>query len=96
MISKTLEEKEALKSAKAAFKKGRQMEKIRREERKRTDDEWVELKPAEILDDDYPVHWDYFYDVGGKIIRSDIKGTVRDLKKLHNVSIVRRVDFGTI
>lgn len=32
------------------------------------------------LEDDYPVYWDYFYVCDGKVIRSDIQGTVRQLK----------------
>lgn len=34
-----------------------------------------------ILPDDYPVHWDYLYVCDGKVTRSDIMGTVRDLKR---------------
>lgn len=33
------------------------------------------------LSDDYPVFWDYLYVCDGKVIRSDIQGTVRDLKR---------------
>lgn len=33
------------------------------------------------LSDDYPVYWDYLYVCDGKVIRSDIQGTVRDLKR---------------
>jgi hypothetical protein len=33
------------------------------------------------LSDDYPVYWDYLYVCDGKVIRSDIKGTVADLKR---------------
>ena len=34
-----------------------------------------------ILEDDFPVHWDYVYVVDGKVTTSDIKGTVADLKR---------------
>lgn len=34
-----------------------------------------------ILDDDYPVFWDYLYVCDGKVIRSDIQGNVKDLKR---------------
>jgi len=34
-----------------------------------------------VLDNDYPVYWDYIYVADGKVIRSDIQGTVRDLKR---------------
>lgn len=33
------------------------------------------------LPNDYPVHWDYLYVADGKVIRSDIQGTVADLKR---------------
>lgn len=33
------------------------------------------------LDSDYPVYWDYLYVVDGKVIKSDIQGTVADLKR---------------
>lgn len=39
-------------------------------------------KPHEdILDDDFKVHWDYLYVADGKVIRSDIRGTVADLRR---------------
>lgn len=34
-----------------------------------------------ILENDYPVYWDYLYVCDGKVIRSDIQGTVLDLKR---------------
>lgn len=34
-----------------------------------------------VLADDYPVHWDYVYVADNKLIVSNIKGTVRDLKR---------------
>lgn len=33
-----------------------------------------------ILEDDYPVFWDYLYVADGKVVRSDVKGTVADLR----------------
>jgi hypothetical protein len=39
------------------------------------------LKNEKILPDNYPVYWDYCYICDGKVIRSDIQGTVADLKK---------------
>lgn len=33
-----------------------------------------------VVPDNYPVHWDYYYVADGKVIRSDIEGTVRELK----------------
>lgn len=34
-----------------------------------------------ILDDDYPVYGNYLYVCDGKVIRSDVFGTVADLKR---------------
>lgn len=34
-----------------------------------------------VLDDDYPVYMDYLYVCDGKVIRSDVEGTVKDLKR---------------
>ena len=34
-----------------------------------------------VLEDDYPVRFDYLYVADGKVIRSDIQGTVMDLKR---------------
>jgi len=36
---------------------------------------------GEELDDNYPVYWDYVYVVDENIIRSDIQGTILDLKR---------------
>lgn len=33
------------------------------------------------LKNDYPVYWDYLYVCDGKVIRSNVKGTVADLKR---------------
>jgi hypothetical protein len=33
------------------------------------------------LENDYPVYWDYLYVCDGKVIKSDIQGTVADLKR---------------
>lgn len=40
----------------------------------------IELN-EQILEDNYPVYCDYLYVCDGKIIRSDITGTVDDLKR---------------
>jgi len=48
------------------------------------------LESESILDDDYPVNWDYIYIADNKIVRSDIKGTVLDLKKYLKVKEIRR------
>jgi len=46
-----------------------------------------------VLDDDYPVFWDYAYVCDGVPSLSPIKGTVRELKRALSVSEVRRYDF---
>jgi hypothetical protein len=33
------------------------------------------------LENDYPVYWDYLYVCDGKVVKSDIQGTVADLKR---------------
>lgn len=33
------------------------------------------------LPNDYPVYWDYLYVCDGKVVKSDIQGTVADLKR---------------
>ena len=43
-----------------------------------------------ILADDYPVHASYWYVVDGKPKRSEVSGTVRDLKHAMKVTEVRR------
>lgn len=45
-----------------------------------------------ILPDDYPVYADYFYVVDGQVMRSDIVGRVRDLKRDKKAKEVRRCD----
>jgi hypothetical protein len=34
-----------------------------------------------ILPDDYPVYWNYLYVADGEVVKSDIMGTVSDLKR---------------
>jgi len=34
-----------------------------------------------ILENDYPVYWDYLYVCDGVVVRSDVQGTVLDLKR---------------
>jgi hypothetical protein len=49
-----------------------------------------------ILDDDYPVYGDYLYVITrgdvSKVIRSDVHGTVKDLKRDMNADAVRNCD----
>ena len=42
-----------------------------------------------VLPDDYPVYWDYLYVADGKVIRSDIRGTVKELKHDLNAAEIR-------
>jgi hypothetical protein len=51
------------------------------------------LESETILEDDYPVFWDYSYIADMKIIRSDIQGTVFDLKQDLNAKEIRRCDI---
>jgi hypothetical protein len=34
-----------------------------------------------ILSDDFPVHYDYLYVADGEVVKSDVQGTVLDLKR---------------
>ena len=43
-----------------------------------------------ILEDTYPVYPTYWYVADGKPIRSQIQGTVRDLKRAQGVAEIRR------
>jgi hypothetical protein len=47
-----------------------------------------------VLDDDYPVYYGYAYVADGKVVSSDIKGTVRDLKRDLKATEIRRCDMG--
>jgi len=46
-----------------------------------------------VLDDDYPVHADYWYVADGKPVRSDVFGTVRDLKRDLGANEIRACDL---
>jgi len=39
------------------------------------------LDTEKILNDDYPVYWDYIYLCDSIPVKSDIKGTIKDLKR---------------
>ena len=34
-----------------------------------------------IINDGYPVNWNFFYIIDGKVFRSDVKGTIYTLKR---------------
>lgn len=59
----------------------------------RLGDRVTPLESETVLDNDYPVHWDYVYIVDGVLVRSDVQGTVRDLKRDRNGLEVRRYDM---
>jgi len=46
-----------------------------------------------ILENDYPVYWDYLYVCDGVVIRSDIQGTVLDLKRDRKCKEVTNCDI---
>lgn len=46
-----------------------------------------------VLPDDYPVYYDYLYVADGKVVRSDIEGTVKRLKVVINAKEIRRCDI---
>ena len=46
-----------------------------------------------ILSDDYRVYGDYLYVADGKVVRSDVFGTVRDLKRDLKALEIRRCDM---
>ena len=77
MIQKSESEKLALKNAKLAYKKNQESFNTKATNQIKT---MVNYIPGKVLDDDYPVHYDYLYFANKKLIRSDIKGTVKDLK----------------
>lgn len=46
-----------------------------------------------VLDNEYPVYFDYIYVVDGELYRSDIQGTVSDMKRSLKAKEVRRCDI---
>lgn len=45
------------------------------------------------LPNDYPVYWDYLYVADGKVIRSDIQGTVAELKRDVGAQVITSCDI---
>lgn len=45
-----------------------------------------------VLPDDYPVHYGYYYISRGKVVQSEIDGTVEDLKMYLQTDEIRRCD----
>lgn len=45
------------------------------------------------LPDDYPVYWDYLYVADGTVIRSDIQGTIRQLKHDVGAKVITSCDI---
>jgi hypothetical protein len=89
MLQYSEEEKRKAKEAKIAFKKKQQPRimtslKVAAEAKHPVFNLKGIIEGEELLPDNYPVHWDYLYvvgDNGGKVIRSDVKGTIADLKR---------------
>lgn len=86
MIAKTLEEKESLKKAKSAHKSSNSQytEKYDKAEQKYTFNRNGLLDSERILEDNYPVYWDYLYvidDDGGYVIQSEVQGNILQLKR---------------
>lgn len=88
MIQKTQAEKDAIKAAKKAYKNGDRTYHIDAPKPEREATKPIILsgimEDENPLPSDYPVYWDYLYVIdhgGGKVIRSDIKGTVADLRR---------------
>jgi hypothetical protein len=52
----------------------------------------TELKER-VLPDDYPVYYDYLYVADGKVVRSDIQGTIRHLKRDLNAKEIKSCDI---
>lgn len=46
-----------------------------------------------VLEDNYPVYWDYAYVADGKVVKSDIQGTVGDLKRHLNAIEIKNCDL---
>lgn len=54
----------------------------------------TEFPNEEILDDDYPIHGDYFYVVDGKLYRSDYHGiTAGELRRRLKATEIRRCNI---
>lgn len=53
------------------------------------------LESENVLDDDYPVHWDYAYVCDGEVMLSPFGGgsTVRDWKREDKIKEIRRCDI---
>lgn len=92
MIPKTEVEKQKLKEAKLKYSKAMREDKLKRIEASKMQTVKPKhsfnmdgiLPEEEILPDTYPVHWDFLYivdDNGGKVVRSDVAGTVATLKR---------------
>jgi hypothetical protein len=45
------------------------------------------------LPNDYPVYWDYLYVADGKVVRSDIRGTVAQLKRAVGAQVITSCDI---
>jgi hypothetical protein len=50
----------------------------------------MEIQNEPVLEDNYPVYASYWYVADGKPCRSDIQGTIGQLKRVWKVSEIRR------
>jgi hypothetical protein len=42
------------------------------------------------LENDYPVYWDYLYVCDGKVVKSDVQGTIADLKREKEKALLKQ------
>ena len=47
----------------------------------------------EVLTDDYPVYYAYYYIIDGQVTRSPLTGTVKDLKLEYNAMEIKSCDI---
>lgn len=64
-----------------ALNSGLRIGKVKKSARKTKTEKIMTTLNEKELSNDYPVYWDYLYKADGKLIRSDIQGTVLDLKR---------------
>jgi hypothetical protein len=112
MLQHSEYEKQLIKQAKKLWKKDHQQEEIKKQDwlkeqvilrEKRKEMKLTGIMEGEdILSDEDIVHWDYCYvidDNEGKVVRSNISGTVRQLKRDlqslgYKAETVRRCEMG--
>lgn len=60
----------------------------------RQGDQITEFLPSEqLIQNDFPVNWDYLYIIDGRVWRSDVQGTILTLKRdLLNQGLIDSID----